>query len=79
MVGESGSGKTTVGTSLLSPSRAGALIDSEDPCTQDRDVLGPHLAWEVPDCAARGDRLRAAGLPPRSARGIRIGKADRRG
>src|SRR5690349_21305162 len=39
LVGESGSGKTTVGTSLLGYSRAGALISSGKVLLEDRDVL----------------------------------------
>jgi peptide/nickel transport system ATP-binding protein len=39
LVGESGSGKTTVGTSLLGYSRAGALIDRGKVLYDDRDVL----------------------------------------
>jgi len=39
LVGESGSGKTTVGTSLLGYTRAGALIERGKVLFQDRDVL----------------------------------------
>jgi peptide/nickel transport system ATP-binding protein len=39
LVGESGSGKTTVGTSLLGYSRAGAFISSGKVLLEDRDVL----------------------------------------
>jgi peptide/nickel transport system ATP-binding protein len=39
LVGESGSGKTTVGTSLLGYSRAGALISSGKVLIEGRDVL----------------------------------------
>jgi peptide/nickel transport system ATP-binding protein len=44
LVGESGSGKTTVGTSLLGYSRAGALISSGKVLFEDRDVLT--LPWK---------------------------------
>src|SRR3954449_3314947 len=44
LVGESGSGKTTVGTSLLGYSRAGALISSGKVLLEGRDVL--KLSWK---------------------------------
>src|SRR3712207_9442203 len=44
LVGESGSGKTTVGTSLLGYSRAGALISSGKVLLEGRDVL--KLPWK---------------------------------
>ena len=43
LVGESGSGKTTVGTSLLGYSRAGAIISSGKVLLEDRDILS--LDW----------------------------------
>jgi peptide/nickel transport system ATP-binding protein len=42
LVGESGSGKTTVGTSLLGYSRAGAFISSGKVLLEERDVLSMH-------------------------------------
>src|SRR5215203_5750351 len=44
LVGESGSGKTTVGTSLLNYSRAGAYIGSGKVLLEGRDVLG--MPWQ---------------------------------
>ena len=60
LVGESGSGKTTVGTSLLGYSRAGALISSGKVLIEGRDVLLHALARGAAG-ARRGDRLRPAG------------------
>ena len=77
LVGESGSGKTTVGTSLLDYSRAGAFISSGKVLLEDRDVL--RLPWkEVRQAARRGDRLRAAGPGVRAQPGHPDRQADRR-
>lgn len=73
LVGESGSGKTTVGTSLLGYSRAGALISSGKVLLQGRDVLKMH--WrEVRQL--RGEEIAYVPQDPASALNpsIRIGK-----
>src|SRR3954452_2824327 len=73
LVGESGSGKTTVGTSLLGYSRAGALISSGKVLLEDRDVL--KLPWkEVRQL--RGEEIAYVPQDPASALNpsIRIGK-----
>ena len=73
LVGESGSGKTTVGTSLLAYSRAGALISSGKVLLEGRDVL--QLPWkEVRQL--RGEEIAYVPQDPASALNpsIRIGK-----
>jgi peptide/nickel transport system ATP-binding protein len=73
LVGESGSGKTTVGTSLLGYSRAGALISSGKVLLEGRDVL--KLSWkEVRQL--RGEEIAYVPQDPASALNpsIRIGK-----
>src|SRR3954467_5816209 len=73
LVGESGSGKTTVGTSLLGYSRAGALISSGKVLLEGRDVL--KLPWkEVRQL--RGEEIAYVPQDPASALNpsIRIGK-----
>ncbi|CAA9334145.1 MAG: ABC transporter, ATP-binding protein (cluster 5, nickel/peptides/opines) / ABC transporter, ATP-binding protein (cluster 5, nickel/peptides/opines) [uncultured Nocardioidaceae bacterium] len=73
LVGESGSGKTTVGTSLLAYSRAGALISSGKVLLEGRDVL--KLPWrEVRQL--RGEEIAYVPQDPASALNpsIRIGK-----
>jgi peptide/nickel transport system ATP-binding protein len=73
LVGESGSGKTTVGTSLLGYSRAGALISSGKVLIEGRDVLKMH--WrEVRQ--VRGEEIAYVPQDPASALNpsIRIGK-----
>ena len=73
LVGESGSGKTTVGTSLLGYSRAGAIISSGKVLLEDRDVLS--LDWrEVRQL--RGEEIDYVPQDPASALNpsIRIGK-----
>lgn len=73
LVGESGSGKTTVGTSLLGYSRAGALISSGRVMVEGRDVL--KLPWkEVRQL--RGEEIAYVPQDPASALNpsIRIGK-----
>jgi peptide/nickel transport system ATP-binding protein len=73
LVGESGSGKTTVGTSLLGYSRAGAVISSGKVLLEDRDVLS--LPWrEVRQL--RGEEIAYVPQDPASALNpsIRIGK-----
>ena len=73
LVGESGSGKTTVGTSLLGYSRAGALISAGKVMLGDRDVL--KLPWrEVRQL--RGEEIAYVPQDPASALNpsIRIGK-----
>ena len=73
LVGESGSGKTTVGTSLLGYSRAGALISAGKVLLGDRDVL--QLPWkEVRQL--RGEEIAYVPQDPASALNpsIRIGK-----
>ena len=54
LVGESGSGKTTVGTSLLGYSRAGAVIAGGTVLLEDRDVLSMH--WREVR-AVRGEEI----------------------
>src|SRR5881409_1903546 len=44
LVGESGSGKTTVGTSLLGYTRAGASIDRGKIVFEDKDILA--MPWQ---------------------------------
>src|ERR671920_1101306 len=73
LVGESGSGKTTVGTSLLGYSRAGALISAGKVLLEGRDVL--KLPWkEVRQL--RGEEIAYVPQDPASALNpsIRIGK-----
>jgi peptide/nickel transport system ATP-binding protein len=73
LVGESGSGKTTVGTSLLGYSRAGAVISAGKVLIEDRDVL--QLPWkEVRQL--RGEEIAYVPQDPASALNpaIRIGK-----
>src|ERR687889_164225 len=73
LVGESGSGKTTVGTSLLGYSRAGALISAGKVLLEGRDVLALH--WrEVRQI--RGEEIAYVPQDPASALNpaIRIGK-----
>ncbi len=73
LVGESGSGKTTVGTSLLGYSRAGAIISAGKVMLGDRDVL--QLPWkEVRQL--RGEEIAYVPQDPASALNpsIRIGK-----
>jgi peptide/nickel transport system ATP-binding protein len=73
LVGESGSGKTTVGTSLLGYSRAGALISSGKVLIEGRDVLT--MPWrEVRQL--RGEEIAYVPQDPASALNpsIRIGK-----
>ena len=77
LVGESGSGKTTVGTSLLNYSRAGALhlLRQGAPRGSRRarhDVAGG------PEDPRRGDRLRAAGPRVGAQPGHPDRQADRR-
>ncbi|RYU15091.1 ABC transporter ATP-binding protein [Nocardioides iriomotensis] len=73
LVGESGSGKTTVGTSLLGYSRAGALISSGRVLLEDRDVLT--LPWKEVR-KLRGEEIAYVPQDPASALNpsIRIGK-----
>ncbi|MEZ5094628.1 ABC transporter ATP-binding protein, partial [Nocardioides sp.] len=73
LVGESGSGKTTVGTSLLNYSRAGAHISSGKVLLEDRDVL--HLPWQQVR-QIRGEEIAYVPQDPASALNpsIRIGK-----
>lgn len=73
LVGESGSGKTTVGTSLLGYSRAGAFISSGKVLIEDRDVLS--MPWrEVRQ--VRGEEIAYMPQDPASALNpaIRVGK-----
>jgi len=73
LVGESGSGKTTVGTSLLGYSRAGAVISSGKVLVEGRDVLT--MPWrEVRQL--RGEEVAYVPQDPASALNpsIRIGK-----
>ena len=73
LVGESGSGKTTVGTSLLGYSRAGALISAGKVLLEGRDVL--KMPWkEVRQL--RGEEIAYVPQDPASALNptIRIGK-----
>ncbi|GAA1937311.1 ABC transporter ATP-binding protein [Nocardioides hwasunensis] len=73
LVGESGSGKTTVGTSLLNYSRAGAHISSGKVLLEDRDVL--QLPWKEVR-KLRGEEIAYVPQDPASALNpsIRIGK-----
>ena len=73
LVGESGSGKTTVGTSLLGYSRAGAIISSGKVLLEDRDVL--KLPWKEVR-KLRGEEIAYVPQDPASALNpsIRIGK-----
>ncbi|RYB92933.1 ABC transporter ATP-binding protein [Nocardioides oleivorans] len=73
LVGESGSGKTTVGTSLLNYSRAGAYISSGKVLLEDRDVL--QLPWKEVR-KLRGEEIAYVPQDPASALNpsIRIGK-----
>jgi peptide/nickel transport system ATP-binding protein len=73
LVGESGSGKTTVGTSLLNYSRAGAFISSGKVLLEGRDVLG--MPWQEVR-KIRGEEIAYMPQDPASALNpaIRIGK-----
>jgi ABC-type sugar transport system ATPase subunit len=73
LVGESGSGKTTVGTSLLGYSRAGALIERGKVLFEDRDLLG--LSWQQVR-QLRGEEIAYVPQDPASALtpSIRIGR-----
>ncbi len=73
LVGESGSGKTTVGTSLLGYSRAGALISSGKVLLEGRDVLD--MPWQEVR-QIRGEEIAYVPQDPASALNpaIRIGK-----
>ncbi|KAJ1684518.1 hypothetical protein LUZ63_020273 [Rhynchospora breviuscula] len=73
LVGESGSGKTTVGTSLLGYTRAGALIERGKVLFEDRDVLG--LPWQQVR-QLRGEEIAYVPQDPASALNpsIRIGR-----
>ena len=73
LVGESGSGKTTVGTSLLAYSRAGAYISSGKVLLEERDVL--QLPWKEVR-KLRGEEIAYVPQDPASALNpsIRIGK-----
>jgi peptide/nickel transport system ATP-binding protein len=73
LVGESGSGKTTVGTSLLGYSRAGALISAGKVVLEGRDVLT--LPWKQVR-QLRGEEIAYVPQDPASALNpsIRIGK-----
>ena len=73
LVGESGSGKTTVGTSLLNYSRAGAFISSGKVLLEGRDVLG--MPWQEVR-KIRGEEIAYVPQDPASALNpaIRIGK-----
>jgi peptide/nickel transport system ATP-binding protein len=73
LVGESGSGKTTVGTSLLGYSRAGAVIAAGKVLLEERDVLSMH--WRDVR-AVRGEEIAYVPQDPASALNpaIRIGK-----
>ena len=73
LVGESGSGKTTVGTSLLGYSRAGAIISSGKVLLEGRDVLTMH--WRDMR-QVRGEEIAYVPQDPASALNpsIRIGK-----
>ncbi|MGH3347439.1 MAG: ABC transporter ATP-binding protein [Nocardioides sp.] len=73
LVGESGSGKTTVGTSLLGYSRAGAFISSGKVLLEERDVLSMH--WRDMR-QVRGEEIAYVPQDPASALNpsIRIGK-----
>ncbi|HEX6148705.1 ABC transporter ATP-binding protein [Nocardioides sp.] len=73
LVGESGSGKTTVGTSLLGYSRAGAVISAGKVLLEERDVLAMH--WRDMR-QVRGEEIAYVPQDPASALNpsIRIGK-----
>ncbi|WP_030483110.1 ABC transporter ATP-binding protein [Nocardioides aequoreus] len=73
LVGESGSGKTTVGTSLLGYTRAGAMIESGKVLLEDRDVLA--LPWQQVR-KIRGEEIAYVPQDPAAALNpsIRIGK-----
>ena len=73
LVGESGSGKTTVGTSLLGYTRAGALIERGKVLFQDSDVLA--LPWQQVR-KLRGEEIAYVPQDPAAALNpsIRIGK-----
>ena len=73
LVGESGSGKTTVGTSLLNYSRAGAYIGSGQVLLEGRDVLG--MTWQEVR-KIRGEEIAYVPQDPASALNpaIRIGR-----
>src|SRR5919107_483034 len=73
LVGESGSGKTTVGTSLLGYSRAGAEIEKGTVTFADRDVLS--LDWKQVR-QLRGEEIAYVPQDPAAALNpsIRIGK-----
>ncbi|MFT3872044.1 MAG: ABC transporter ATP-binding protein [Nocardioides sp.] len=73
LVGESGSGKTTVGTSLLNYSRAGAFISSGKVLLEDRDVLT--MPWQEVR-KVRGEEIAYVPQDPASALNpaIRIGR-----
>lgn len=73
LVGESGSGKTTVGTSLLGYTRAGALIDRGRIVYEDKDLLG--LKWQQVR-QLRGEEIAYVPQDPASALNpsIRIGR-----
>lgn len=73
LCGESGSGKTTVGTSLLGYTRAGALIERGKVLFADQDVLA--LPWQQVR-KLRGEEIAYVPQDPASALNpsIRIGK-----
>src|SRR6187200_907232 len=73
LVGESGSGKTTVGTSLLGYTRAGAEIERGKILFEDRDVL--RLPWQQVR-QLRGEEIAYVPQDPASALNpsIRIGR-----
>lgn len=73
LVGESGSGKTTVGTSLLGYTRAGALFERGKVLFEDRDVLA--LPWQQVR-QLRGEEIAYVPQDPAAALNpsIRIGK-----
>ncbi len=73
LVGESGSGKTTVGTSLLGYTRAGALFESGKVLFEDKDVLA--LPWQQVR-QLRGEEIAYVPQDPAAALNpsIRIGK-----
>ncbi|MDQ3155678.1 MAG: ABC transporter ATP-binding protein [Actinomycetota bacterium] len=73
LVGESGSGKTTVGTSLLGYSRAGAFIEQGRVMLDERDILS--LPWQTLR-KIRGEEIAYVPQDPASALNpsIRIGR-----
>ncbi|GGF44096.1 ABC transporter ATP-binding protein [Marmoricola endophyticus] len=73
LVGESGSGKTTVGTSLLGYTRAGAMIERGKVLFEDSDVLA--LPWQQVR-RLRGEEIAYVPQDPASALNpsIRIGR-----